>query len=690
MMKITGGKGSSGSDGSSEEILESNLLPKNDDDRKEGDEDDDTCGLQCFGKRLEFDFLEIFATPTVSLILICIVNTLQGFMVSGLFGATISTLEKRFDFWSTDTGLIASCYNVSSLIVVLGISYVGGKGHKPSWIAWGTIVMGISSVLYALPHFFAPEYSFDLTSDDTCNGLDRTEGKCTTTTSNLQSYKYFFIACWLLCGAGGTPLSSLAVPYLDENVKQNRSSLFTGVFYASEVVGPALGYFMGSHFLSQYTDVTKSVDMKSSDPQWIGNWWIGFLVGGILTVVTSIPILCLPKHLPNTRHIRLNRDLEVHGSKAKHDQDDTTSISKINNAFKEMLDVCRNPTYLLVTCAFAAEMALLSAFVVFGAKYFENVFGLSKESASIFFGSLTVVGGALGSFSGGVVVTKARMDVKGIFKFVICSSVCSLLAVSGFFLYCPDRGFAGATVGYNGTEKIGTDVNFFSSCNQHCGCSEEKFDPVCGSDNVTYFSHCFAGCTTESTDGESFSNCSCIPYPSIATTGVCATNEGCSKTRVFFFITCFIFTFCTFLMQSPALQAVLRVVPFSKRPLAVGIKFFIERIIGSIPGPIIAGAVLDQACTVWNVECGVTGSCNVYDNQKLSINIFYLNLVAKALALTFFVAAIYIYKPPSEVAADNISDNSSGNFDPTMDFEELPIITTNHTQEENGIIDQRV
>ena len=50
------------------------------------------------------------------------------------------------------------------------------------------------------------------------------------------------------------------------------------------------------------------------------------------------------------------------------------------------MEVCRNPTYLLVVCAFAAEMALLSAFVVFGAKFFENVFQFSKENASIFFG----------------------------------------------------------------------------------------------------------------------------------------------------------------------------------------------------------------------------------------------------------------------------------------------------------------
>lgn len=81
---------------------------------------------------------------------------------------------------------------------------------------------------------------------------------------------------------------------------------------------------------------------------------------------------------------------------------------------------------------------------------------------------------------------------------------------------------------------------------------------------------------------QSFTNCSCIPYPATATPGVCPAGDGCSQTRAIFFVLCFIFTFCTFLMQSPALQAVLRVVPFSKRPLAVGIKVTIITIIYSV------------------------------------------------------------------------------------------------------------
>ncbi len=39
------------------------------------------------------------------------------------------------------------------------------------------------------------------------------------------------------------------------------------------------------------------------------------------------------------------------------------------------------------------------------------------------------------------------------------------------------------------------------ACNANCSCTASKADyrPVCGSDNVTYFSACYAGCTQEMT-----------------------------------------------------------------------------------------------------------------------------------------------------------------------------------------------
>ena len=47
-------------------------------------------------------------------------------------------------------------------------------------------------------------------------------------------------------------------------------------------------------------------------------------------------------------------------------------------------------------------------------------------------------------------------------------------------------------------------------CNAACACSDfDSYLPVCGSNGLSYFSPCFAGCSDEATGGE-YSGCSCI------------------------------------------------------------------------------------------------------------------------------------------------------------------------------------
>jgi len=73
-------------------------------------------------------------------------------------------------------------------------------------------------------------------------------------------------------------------------------------------------------------------------------------------------------------------------------------------------------------------------------------------------------------------------------------------------------------------------------------------------------------------------------------------------------------------------------------------------IVGSIPGPIIFGAILDASCKVWQTDPdGETrGSCWIYDNAGMAVRIVVLFAVVKTLSLLFSALALWLYKAPQQ------------------------------------------
>ena len=78
--------------------------------------------------------------------------------MNGFNIAAITTLERRFHFNSQQTGLIASINEVSSLIVTLIVSFFGSYGNKPRWIGLSIGLVGLSLIMFALPHFLVEKY----------------------------------------------------------------------------------------------------------------------------------------------------------------------------------------------------------------------------------------------------------------------------------------------------------------------------------------------------------------------------------------------------------------------------------------------------------------------------------------------------------------------------------------------------
>lgn len=82
----------------------------------------------------------------------------------------ITTIEKRFGLRSSQTGLVASGYDIASFACLVPVTYFGGRinASKPRWIGWGVILMGMGSLTFALPHFLVGPYRASSAVSNVC------------------------------------------------------------------------------------------------------------------------------------------------------------------------------------------------------------------------------------------------------------------------------------------------------------------------------------------------------------------------------------------------------------------------------------------------------------------------------------------------------------------------------------------
>ena len=64
-------------------------------------------------------------------------------------------------------------------------------------------------------------------------------------------------------------------------------------------------------------------------------------------------------------------------------------------------------------------------------------------------------------------------------------------------------------------------------------------------------------------------------------------------------------------------KTLIRTVSSDDKPLALAMQTLFLRVFGTIPAPVIIGTLIDQTCEVWQETESGTGSCFLYDNEKL-------------------------------------------------------------------------
>ncbi|XP_039261491.2 solute carrier organic anion transporter family member 4C1-like [Styela clava] len=608
------------------------------------------------------DWLQRFNNPKGFLAAFGFFSITQGMLVNGLVNVSITTLERRFQLTSFELGIVGCSYDIAFCLLCLFVTYYGNHAHRPRLLAIGSVIMGTGAIVFALPHYITGNYKYETEFSDSCI-RDGPTSSCSSDgdEENLHAFLYVLILGQLLHGTGATPLYTLGYAFMEDSVKKEEASMYLGLANALSIFGPVLGYIIGGYLLSIYVDFDSpeamaSLTLEPSDPRWVGAWWVGMLLAaGMAYGLVTGPMSGFPKQLPGTARNRAMRESEVHasaGAEVTEQQGFGRGIKDFPIALMKMLS---NPTFMLTTLAGCTETLVISGFATFLPKLIENEFRQTAGAAALLAGVISVPGGVVGHVLAGYLVKRFNMSTTDILKYcvVCCISVIALSPI--LLLHCDASAVAGVNVPYGNSSNVPDPADLNNPCNAGCDCQEAYFMPVCGEDGKGYFSACQAGCDVIENTTMYF-DCTCITTGNnTATEGLC--EEQCNLVAPFLVVFFLVVMIC-FMSTAPALVVTFRCVPDSQRSFAIGVQWLFMRAFGSIPGPIIFGAVIDTTCILWQEKlCNRgRGSCWIYDNNNMGLYMLLIGLCGKLLSVVLFGSAAYFYKPmKSDEDKDDIS-----------------------------------
>ena len=285
--------------------------------------------------------------------------------------------------------MIAVTFDISVVVSVVFISYFGGRSHKPRWLGAGLIIQAIGAFIFATPQFYAP---YQVGSSDNTQ-LQVCQDERNDTALDTQNYGFayaLFLFGNMFVGVGAAPLFTIGNAFIDEINFPKYVSVHMGIFYAMSVVGPAFGYGLGSGFLSLYVDPWLETHLTSSDPSWVGAWWISFIFAGCVSLVLSIPFFMYPRWLPNRKEVQEARAKEMAKTYSSEfvNQDNLTIMVKTFP--RHIKHIMTNLSFLFVTGSLASILIVVSGLVAFAPKYLESQFGLTASVSGIIVGAISI------------------------------------------------------------------------------------------------------------------------------------------------------------------------------------------------------------------------------------------------------------------------------------------------------------
>ncbi|CAH0381152.1 unnamed protein product [Bemisia tabaci] len=613
-------------------------------------------------------WMQVFASKQGFLVTFCITWVLQG-MYNTYFVSVITTIEKLFQLQSKTIGFIMSATEIGQISSSLLLTYYVGQGHRPRWIAMGMVLFAICSFTCSLPHFIFGRQLLDVSEPfadvnktnsmaslcpdprfppilTASSGAEQCEDKDYQAEQRAQSditniiLVVFFVSL-LGVGMGQTPVYTLGIPYIDDNVASRESPLYFSITIGVRILGPAMGFILGSLTTRLYVDLSVDPGITPKDPRWVGAWWLGLVLVSTLLLLFSPAMFSFPKRLNGSRPVapEIKKDPDERGN---------PSLRDFPKAIKRLL---RNDILMFRTASSVLHLLPIAGLYTFLPKYFESQFRLTAHDAAMVSGIGGILVMGIGIIISGVFILRVKPNARFVAGWIaLAAAIYACGMVILMFVGCPMDDFAGLTEG----DKL---PRFTPQCDTPCACDEGKFNPVCGMDGRTYYSPCFAGCHNSTVvDGKvvEFKDCTCIKSSNnsmesftVASPGYCHSDCGNFKWYIILF-SLFVFVHST--SEVGSMLLILRCVDPRDKAMALGLIQFAIGLFGNVPCPVVYGAVVDSACLVWDMACGKKGACSLYDAKVFRR--FYHGTTGGIMLLAFFVDLIVWFKAGSINFAD--------------------------------------
>ncbi|XP_073801548.1 solute carrier organic anion transporter family, member 1F3 isoform X2 [Danio rerio] len=529
--------------------------------------------------------------------------------------STITQIERRFEIPSSTVGIIDGSFEMGNILVITLVSYVGAKFHRPKIIGAGVLLMGIGTLLMASPHFIMGRYRYgtaathtndagNFTVISTCSSdsqetLQKPYSGCQQEESGRSPLWVMVLLGNAMRGIGEASIVPLGMSFIDDYARPENSAFYIGCLNTLGVIGPIFGFMLGSLCANLYVDIDSvfqaSVTITPQDSRWVGAWWLGYVVSGLLTLLAAFPLWFFPRALPENSQI----------SELNHPPQQHKTIPSLTEIVK---------------------------------------------------GATSVPGVALGIFLSGLMMKRFKWDLLTSARVNLYAGVAMLfLAVPFFALSCGNLEVAGVTVPYQGSKEVqGVISDVLPSCNDDCGCPDIHWDPVCGENGVTYISPCHAGCSSTQGAGRNmtFHDCRCIQSwglsvgNSSAVLGQCSRDPKCNRMFYIYLGLQSLAFFVYSLGTVPYFTLSLRIVDPELKSISVGMLLFTVRVLGGIPAPIYFGSLIDSTCLKWGrtKSCG-RGACRIYDIETFRFLFQGLTIGLRVLAYSLlWIATIEIQR----------------------------------------------